>query len=529
MSKSLKHIGVLSSLTVVSRVLGLARDMLAASLFGTSLLYSAWVTAFSWPNLFRRLLGEGSMTAAFVPTLQDELHANGRPGAFALLSKVTSWLLVVTGALVLVSMLALGNARALVGHESRWYIAADLGVWLFPYMVLVCVAAGFNATLNVLERFTEPALSPIWLNIAMIASLAGAGLHYAHSPLEEIHWLCTGVLIGGFFQAAVPAGVLVREGWRPRFDLGLSPRVREIAAIMTPGLFGTAIYQINILVSRQLAYSVSDSGATLIFMGNRLMELPIGVFAIAVSTVVYPLLARHATERNHAGMARDFHKGIRLILIINVPAGAGLALLSTPIVRLLYERGQFNALDARNLSVIVALFCIGMPFFSVVNLTVRAFYALKDIATPVRVAAVDFCINLALSLTLMRWLGVPGLVIASTTAIVAQTLLLHRALVRKMPAMHFGPLMPSLAKVLAATAAMAAVVEGALRALGASGLGPRAVEWASVAGLVPLGVCAYAAALWLLRIEGRDEIGALLARVPLIGGLFPRAPLTKAD
>ena len=529
MSKSLKNIGVLSSLTVVSRMMGLVRDILAAWLFGTSLLYSAWVTAFSWPNLFRRLLGEGSMTAAFVPTLQDELHAGGRQGAFALLSKVTSWLLVVTGLLVLLLMLALGNARALGGHESRWYIAADLGVWLFPYMMFVCVAAGFNATLNVLERFTEPALSPIWLNIAMIASLAGAGLHYAHSPLEEIHWLCAGVLVGGFFQAAVPAGVLVHEGWRPRFDLGLSPRVREIAALMTPGLFGTAIYQINILVSRQLAYSVSDSGATLIFMGNRLMELPIGVFAVAVSTVVYPLLARHATERNHAAMAQDFHKGIRLILIINVPAAVGMSLLSAPIVRLLYERGQFNALDARNLAVVLALFCVGMPFFSVVNLTVRAFYALKDIASPVRVAVVDFCINLGLSLALMRWLGVPGLVIASTTAIVAQTFLLHRALVRKMPAMHFGPLLPGLGKVLLAAAAMAAVVEGALRALGGAGLGPRALVWASVAGLVPLGVCAYAAALWALRIEGREEVAALLARLPVAGGFFSRRALTKGD
>ena len=529
MSKSLKHIGVLSFLTVVSRVLGLVRDMMAASLFGTSLLYSAWVTAFSWPNLFRRLLGEGSMTAAFVPTLQDELHAGGRPGAFALLSKVTSWLLVATGALVAVSMLALANARVLGGHESRWYIAADLGVWLFPYMMLVCVAAGFNATLNVLERFTEPALSPIWLNIAMILSLAGAGLHYAHSPLEEIHWLCAGVLVGGFFQAAVPAGVLVREGWRPRLDLGLSPRVREIASLMTPGLFGTAIYQINILVSRQLAYSLNDSGATLIFMGNRLMELPIGVFAIAVSTVVYPLLAKHATERNHAGLAQDFHKGLRLILVINVPAAAGLALLSAPIVRLLYERGHFNALDARNLSVVVALFCIGMPLFSVVNLTVRAFYAMKDIATPVRVAAIDFCINLGLSLALMRWLGIPGLVVASTTAIIAQTYLLHRALVRRMPGMHFGPLLPGLAKVLCGAAAMAAVVAAGMRLLGAAGLGPRAYEVACVAGLIPVGVAAYAATLWLLRIEGREELAAVLARLPLVGALFSRGPLTNAE
>ena len=520
MSKSLKNIGVLSFLTVVSRVLGLARDVLAASIFGTSVLYSAFLTAFSWPNLFRRLLGEGSMSAAFVPTLQEELHANGKAGAFQLLSKVTSWLFVVTGGLVLLAMLALRNARVLGGYADKWYLAADLAVWLFPYMVLVCVAAGFNAALNVLERFTEPALSPIWLNIAMIVSLGGAGLHFAHTPLGEMHWLCVGVLIGGFFQMAVPAGVLIREGWRPRVDLGLSPRMHEIAALMTPGLFGTAIYQINILVSRQLAFFVSDSGPTLLFMGNRLMEFSIGVFAIAVSTVVYPRLARHAVEGNRRKMAEDFRKGLRLIIIIIGPAAAGLALLSGPIVRLLYERGHFTAADAHSLSVVVMLFSIGMPFFSVVNLTVRAFYAVKDIRTPVKVAAVDFCINIAVSLALMRWLGVPGLVMASTTAIIAQAILLQRALVRKLPEMHFAPLLPSIAKVLGGTAAMACVVCGGWWALQALALGRRATDAIAVAGLIPGGVGAYGLALWLLRIEGRDELGALLARLPVVGRLF---------
>jgi putative peptidoglycan lipid II flippase len=519
-SKSLKNIGVLSFLTVVSRVLGLARDMLAASVFGTSLLYSAFVTAFSWPNLFRRLLGEGSMSAAFVPTLQEELHANGKAGAFALLSKVTSWLLVVTGGLVFLAVLGLSNARRLGGHEDKWYLAADLAAWLFPYMVLVCIAAGFNAALNVLERFTEPALSPIWLNIAMIVSLGGAGLHYAHTPLGEMHWLCVGVLIGGFFQMAVPAGVLMQAGWRPRFDLGLSPRVREIATLMTPGLFGTAIYQVNILVSRQFAYSLNDSGATLLFMGNRLMEFSIGVFAIAVSTVVYPRLARHAVEGNRQKMAEDFRKGLRLIIIINVPAAAGLALLSRPIVGLLYERGHFTATDAHNLAVVVTLFCLGMPFFSVVNLTVRAFYAVKDIRTPVKVAAVDFCINIAVSLALMRWLGVPGLVLASTTAIVAQAILLQRALVRRLPEMHFAPLWPSIAKVLGGTLAMTGVVAAGWWALRVAALGRHATNALAVAALIPAGVGAYGLALWLLRIEGRDELAAVLVRVPVFGRLF---------
>lgn len=508
MSKKLKNIGVVSFFTVVSRVLGLVRDQVGAAIFGGSVFNDAFLTAFSLPNLFRRLLGEGSLTAAFVPTLQEELHENGRAGAFSLLNKVASWLLVVTSAVVALAMLVFSRSRLLEGHEAKWYLAADLTVIMFPYLSFVCLAAAFNATLNVFERFTEPVLSPIWLNLCMIVSLAGAGLHFSDTPLGEVHWLCAGVLLGGFFQMIVPAVVLMRIGWKPRFALALSPRVRQIAALMAPGLFGTAIYQINIFVSRMLAFSLAVSTATLLFYANRLMELPIGVFAIAVSTVVYPLIARHAAEGKFAAMADDFRKGLRLILMINVPAAAGLALLGEPIVRLIYQHGAFTAQNTADMVPLLTLFVVGLPFFSVVNLTVRAFYAVKDTATPVKIAFVDFTINLALSLLLMRWLGAIGLVLASTIAIIVQTLLLQRALARKLPGMTFAPLWPSVGKVLAATLAMSVVVEAGWRGLEATGAGRR-VDLVAVAGLIPLGAVVYVAALWALRIEGREELNAL--------------------
>ena len=520
MSKSLKNIGVISLLTVVSRVLGLLRDSLALAIFGTGWVMSAFTTAFILPNLFRRLLAEGSMTAAFVPTLQEELHANGRPGTFALLSKVASWLVVVTGAVVLLAMAVFSQSRRIPGHEEKWYVAADLTVALFPYLALISLAAAFSATLNVLQRFVEPALSPIWLNLAMIATLALAASHFAGTPIAAIHWLCAGVLAGGFLQMAVPGAVLIGMGWRPRLDLGLSPRVREIALLMTPGIFGTAIYQINFSVSRLLAFSLDDASATYLYAINRLMEFPIGVFAVAVSTVVYPLIAAHAVKGDFGAMAGDFKKGIRLILIINVPAAAGLALLSRPIVRLIFQHGNVTHEAAHNMGLLLSLMAVGLPFFSVVSLMVRAFYAVKDAKTPVRVALVDFLINIGVSLVLIRFLGVVGIVAASTTAIIAQTYLLGRALVRRLPQMHFAPLWPSVAKVLVATAAMAGVVAGGWRALGWLGLGARATDAAAIAGLIPVGVAAYGLVLWVLRIEGRDELEAVLVRVPVVGRLF---------
>lgn len=519
MSKKLKNIGIVSLLTVVSRFLGLARDQVSAWIFGDSVLNSAFVTAFRLPNLFRRLLGEGSLTAAFLPTLQHELHDHGRPGAYSLLNKVSSWLAVVTGAICAVAMTLFLNSHGIIRHvvaaresQDKWILVADLSALLFPYLAFICVAAALNAALNVFERFTEPALSPIWLNLCMIVSLAGAGYHFAHTKLGEMHWLCAGVLCGGFLQMAVPAGVLIWHGWRPQFDLRLSPRVREIARLMGPGFFGTAIYQVNILVAGYLAMSVDDNSATVMFYANRLMELPIGVFAIAVTTVVYPLIARHAVEKKWDAMADDFRKGIRLILLINVPAAVGLSLLSLPITRFIFQHGNFTADATRLMTPLLALFAVGMPFFSIVNLTVRAFYSVRDLATPVRVAVIDFFVNLGLSLSLMGHFKALGLVAASTAAIIVQTVLLQRALMRKLPQLTLLPLWRSAVKVLASAAIMGVVIGVSWHWLAGHGLPRKLTDALAIFGLIPLGVAVYGVSVWLLRVEGVDEVKALLAR-----------------
>lgn len=531
MSKKLKNIGVVSLLTVVSRVLALVRDQIGAAMFGDSVFNSAFLTAFRLPNLFRRLLGEGSLTAAFLPTLQHELHENGREGAHALLNKVVTWLGVVTTLLCAAAMTFFLHAESFIhwavthgyhlvqhgapppGEEAKWQLVADLSVILFPYLAFVCVAAALNAALNVFERFTEPALSPIWLNLAMIISLGGAGYHFAHTKLGEVHWLCAGVLVGGFFQMTVPAAVLVWHGWRPRWDMKVSPRLREIGRLMGPGFFGTAIYQVNILVGSYLALSINDHAATVMFYANRLMEFPIGVFAIAVSTVIYPLIARHAVEKRPDLMAADYHKGIRLILIINIPAAVGLALLSLPIIRLIYQHGNFDAEATASMTPLLTLFVVGMPFFSVVNLTVRVFYSMKDLATPVRVATIDFFVNLVLSVVLMRRYGAMGLVAASTLAIIVQTILLQRALLHKVPAMSLRPLGGSVTKILIGATAMGLGVAAGWAWLESTALKHRAQDLLAVFALIPAGMVVYGAALWLLRIEGREELVAIWRRV----------------
>ena len=511
MSKKLKSIGVVAGLTVVSRVLGLLRDQLSAAVFGTSALNSAFLTAFRIPNLFRRLLGEGSLTAAFVPTLQQELTHRGRDSAFALVNQVCSWLLLVTALIVAVAMGLSTQSRLITGQEERWYIAADLSVLLFPYLVLICLAAVLSATLNVLQRFSEGAFSPVLLNLCMIASLGGAGLHWASTPMGQMHWLCAGVLLGGLCQLALPATTLLRQGWRPRFDLRWTPGVREIALLMAPGLWGAATYQINQLVIQGLAMSIDDSAASLLFYSSRLMELPIGVFAIAISTVIYPLLSKHAAEGDLTALGEDYLKGIRLILLVNIPAAVGLALLSEPIVRVLFERHHFTAADTAAMGPLLALAVIGLPFFSVVSLSSRGFYAVKDTASPVRIATVSFLVNLVLAYSLRGVLGTAGLVLASTVAVIVQSVGLQLLLTRKLPGMSLSLLRADIAKLFLAALAMGLVVAGGWWGL-CRGHGLRG-DLAALLIVIPVGVLIYGATVWLLRVGGLEELSALFDRL----------------
>lgn len=522
MSKNLKNIGVVAFATVLSRVLGLVRESAAAAVFGASALNSAFTTAFTLPNLFRRLLGEGALTAAFVPTLTHELEKNDRAGAFRLLSKVASWLAVITTAIVLLAMLAFWNAETLVRWATTWgldaetarrlLLGADLAIVLFPYMVFVCLAAAFSAACQVLGRFTEPALSPVWLNLTILTSLA-LGAWWAWGDTQRMNLLCVGVLLGGFLQMAVPAGVLWREGWRPAFDLRADERVREIVRMMGPTVIGSAIYLINISVSRFVGLSLNDAAATVLNLATRLMELPIGVFTIAIATVVFPLIARHAAKQDWASLTADYQKGMRLVLVINIPAAAGLALLSEPIIRLLFQHGAFRAEDTQLMTPVLAAYALGLPFISFTSLALRGFYALRDTATPVRAAALSFAINLGLSLLLMNWLSTVGLALASTVAVLAQAVFLQTRLARKLEGFSVAALLPSLGKILVATFAMAVAVWSGARGIAWLGLKTHTADALCVAGLIPLAAGLYGAILWLWRIEGREDIEQVLARI----------------
>jgi putative peptidoglycan lipid II flippase len=529
-------VAVVSAATLASRVFGLVRDSLTAAVFGAGGLLSAFFTAFQLPNLFRRLLGEGALTAAFVPVLNEELERRRREGAFRLVNEVASWLLVVSAAVVGAAMVFFSQpawieaaARAFGGDDdtvARWLASGGMTVVLFPYLVFVCLAAVFSSALQTLGRFLEPAVSPVWLNVAMIAALVIGWKCWAGGPGEagmaggaggadgaRMRLLCAGVLVGGAGQMVLPAWALMRRGWRPRFALVLSGPVRAIFRLMAPTVLGSAVYLINMTVSRFIGLSLNDSAVALLSFAQRLMELPIGVFAVAVSTVVFPLISRRAAQGDTEGMAAAYQKGMRLILLVNVPAAAGLAVLAAPLIRVLFQRGAFAAGDTLAMAPVLAVCAAGLPFFSFVNLMLRAFYARKDTRTPVVAAVLSFVVNLVLSLVLMRRFGTAGLAAAGSVAIVAQALFLQVRLTAAEGRLAFRFVRRDLGKIIAASAVMGALVRGGWRAWTACA--GEESKWADAAGLalmIAAGVAVYGALAWLLRVEGREALAGLAMR-----------------
>jgi len=439
MAKHLKSMLAVSLTTFGSRVLGLVRDSLAGFFFGTGAINSAFSWAFTLPNLFRRLVGEGALSSAFIPVLSEALETGGRPEAFRFLNQVISRLTVVLAGTVvfLMALLAVAHGAGSLAAgrhwfevEPRWFWGFDFGMVIMPYLLLVCLTAALLGALNVLGHYAISGMSQVWLNLSMITSLGLFGWYFGRTDLERMYWQCGGVLCGGILQVTMPSIALWREGWRPRWDWSLSPRLREMLRIFLPGLLGASIIQINIVVSRCVAFGLSDSATTVLYYSQRLMELPLGMFTVAVSTVLFPRIAMLAAQNDRPGMGRAYAQGLRLILAITVPAALGLVALRVPIVRVLYEHGKFGEDSVNEVAPVVAISALSIPFFSLASLAVRGFYAQKDMATPVHVAKLDFFLNIALTLLLMKPLGTCGLALANLISSIFQCYLLQRLAVR---------------------------------------------------------------------------------------------------
>ena len=410
MLSNLGSVSLVSALTLCSRVLGLVRDILFFSFFGTSAVGAAFLFAFTIPNLFRRMLGEGVLSSAMVPVLSDVFEREGRQKGFALLNKVMTRLFLWLFPLVLVACFLCWEADHLGWVENdKWAHGLHLLAFTLPYLILICLAAMIVATLNLRGRFGVGACTPILLNLSMIGVMLWFRSEGDGGDLEFLALaLCGGVLVGGALQLLAPALDLARSGkWRPRLDIAGSKSLRGVWVLFLPGVMGAAVLQVNVLVSRLLAYSLEEEGAvSILFLSARLIELPMGVFAIAVSTVIFPLLAKMRSREDVAGHLSAFEQGLRLTLAVTVPAAVGLVVLGEPILAFLFGWGNFVSDGGVDQTTpVLAIVAIGMPFFATAAFVTRGFHSRKDMKTPVRGAVVSLLVNVVLSVASVLWLG----------------------------------------------------------------------------------------------------------------------------
>ena len=350
MSGLVKKISVVSSLTILSRMLGLLRDILFFTCFGVSPIGGAFILAFTIPNLFRRMLGEGTLSSAFIPVYSETEKKHSLADAHDILNQVLTRLLVLlivlSVAICIFSWIASGYQW---GDVVRWKNGLLLNSIIFPYVLFICLSAIMVGALQVHGKFFAGAFSPIILNLFMISCLLISYFHLGWRDFELAVALCIAVLVGGFFQMAWP-WIQLRMGnsWKWKFDLSSSGGTEKIKGLFFVGFFGAAVGQINIMVSRLLAYSLDDDGAlSYLFLSARLIELPLGVFAISISTVFFPVLSRAFTSGDNADFEKRFARGFRLTLGIIVPAAVGLAMLAQLILSVLFQWGKFGSGDVK--------------------------------------------------------------------------------------------------------------------------------------------------------------------------------------
>jgi putative peptidoglycan lipid II flippase len=460
MSQMLKSSGAMGLATLMSRLLGLVREQAYAVFMGTSAVAGAFHMAFTIPNLFRRLLGEGALTAAFIPIFKAKERTEGEVEMWRAANAVISGLVVSAAVVVAVVLLGISVVLAWVTLPESTRLMLQLLRVMFPYMLLVCLAASLMGMLNARGFFFIPAMGAAMLNVVMISSVLLLAPKMGQKLETQIFGLAIGVLVAGLAQTGFQVPSLWRQGYRYQWvSPWRDPTVREVVRKMLPASVGVAAFQINVLVTQALAFAVHAPIVAAFNYAVRLMEFPQGIFGISLTTYILPTLAGHAADKDYDRFRATLREGLSYLVFLNLLASALLIALAEPIVRLLFEYGNFD----RTSTVVVAraLACLapGLVAFSAVNIVARAFYALGDTTTPMRVSV--FCLTLNVLFAAMfligLGLGAAGLAVANSITSAVNLGLLLYALRRKLARLDLAPLRESLAASVGA-ASLAGVV-----------------------------------------------------------------------
>jgi len=466
MSQMLKSSGAMAAATLTSRVLGMVREMVYARFMGTSWVASAFILAFQVPNLFRRLLGEGALTAAFIPIFKEKEKRDGDQAMWHAANAVISGLLVFASAVVVFGFIgvsaAISYGAQMNGEATRFtgktLLMLQLLRVMLPYLLLVCLAAVFMGMLNARGHFFVPSFGAAMLNLVMIASVLWLAPKLGTELHDKVFALAIGVVAAGVVQAWFQLPSLHREGFRYRWvNPWRDETVRRVVTQMLPATLGVAAYQINVVLVNGLAYWVDDYVVASFQYAVRLMELPQGLFGVSMAAYLLPALSGLAAEKKYPEFRRELSQGVSYLVFVNLLASVLLIVLAEPIIRLLFERGKFDAASTSQAALALACLAPGLALFSTVNVLARAFYALGDTRTPMRIGVFCLVLNLLLSCALVWRYKQGGLGIANSCTSALNAGLLIYALRRKLTNLDMQPLRTAMPALLLATVAAGAL------------------------------------------------------------------------
>ena len=511
----LKAAGVISVLTMASRVLGLVREQVFAAFLGAGSYADAFQVAFRIPNLLRDLFAEGALSAAFVPTYTREMKEGGKERAHQLSSRLLSVLAVILFVLIALGLIftrPLVNFLAPGFDPSKIDITIELTRIMLPFLPMVSFAALAMGMLNAQGRYGIPAAAPAMFNLVAIAWAAGLwamGL----GPAQVVIGWAIGTVVGGAAQLLIQVPPLWKEGWRyrPEWKPG-DPGIRAIGRLMAPATVGLAAVQVNIFVSTIFA-SHEDGAVAWLAYAFRILYLPIGIFGVAVGTVATTGLARKAAEGDTEGLRRTLRGGLAAVAFLSVPATVGLIVLRIPIVRLLFERGRFDADDTVHTATALALYSIGLVAYTGVKVLAPAFYSMGRPRVPLLASVSAVATNLILILTMHGAMGYRAIALGTALGSLVNAFVLMTVFERRMGGLATRELGWAFLKMIVAAVLMGAASVFSLQAA-ESFFGHRGIVAQLLTGLIPvaIGGLVYAVAAHLLHIEEARTIAGALGR-----------------
>ncbi|MGH8547346.1 MAG: murein biosynthesis integral membrane protein MurJ [Methylococcales bacterium] len=431
MSRQLiRSTAIVSGMTLLSRILGFVRDMIFARFFGADAATDAFFVAFKIPNFLRRLFAEGAFSQAFVPVLSDYKEKGTREALKNFVDRTAGTLaltlIAVTAAGVIASPVLIWIfAPGFAWNGGRYELSVEMLRITFPYLFFISSTAFAGSLLNVFGRFALPAVTPVFLNISLIVA-AGWLAPRMDEPVLALAW---GVFAAGAVQLAIQFPALKRLGLLPRLKPGFhDPGVRRIVGLMIPAIFGVSVTQINLLFDTLIASFLVSGSVSWLYYSDRLVEFPLGLFAIALATVILPALSKNHAENDAKSFSQSLDWSLRWVILIGVPATLGLFILAEPVLAALFENDEFSRSDVVMAGKSLKAYSIGLLAFMMVKVLVPGFSSRQDMKTPVRYGVYSIVTNLALSVGLVFWWVHAGLALATSLAAFLNAFLLMRKL-----------------------------------------------------------------------------------------------------